>query len=291
VHTRISGVADHFANDDEHALGIVRQIVANLHRELPRQWDTCEARAPKYDPREIYGIIPADSRMGYDVREIIARLVDASEFHEFKARYGTTLVTGFARIEGHPVGILANNGILFSESALKGAHFIELCVQRGTPLLFLQNITGFMVGKQYENGGIAKDGAKLVTAVACAEVPKFTVVIGGSFGAGNYGMCGRAYSPRQLWMWPNARISVMGGPQAASVLSTVKGEMTPQEKAEFERPILEKYEHEGSPYYSTARLWDDGIIDPLDTRKVIAMGLDAAAHAPIAPTDYGVFRM
>ena len=291
VHTRISGVADHFANDDEHALGIVRSVVANLHRELPRQWDTCEPRPPKYDPREIYGIIPADTRIGYDVREVIARLVDASEFHEFKARYGTTLVTGFARIEGHPVGIIANNGILFSESALKGAHFIELCVQRGTPLLFLQNITGFMVGKQYENGGIAKDGAKLVTAVACAEVPKFTVIIGGSFGAGNYGMNGRAYSPRQLWMWPNARISVMGGPQAASVLSTVKGDMTPEQKAEFERPILEKYEHEGSPYYSTARLWDDGIIDPLDTRKVIAMGLDAAAHAPIPPTNYGVFRM
>ena len=291
VHTRVSGVADHFANDDEHALGIVREIVANLHRELPLAWDACEPVPPKYDPREIYGVIPADSRTGYDVREIIARLVDGSEFHEFKARYGTTLVTGFARIEGHPIGILANNGILFSESALKGAHFIELCVQRGTPLLFLQNITGFMVGKQYENGGIAKDGAKLVTAVACAEVPKFTVVIGGSFGAGNYGMCGRAYSPRQLWMWPNARISVMGGPQAASVLSTVKGEMTPEQKAEFERPILEKYEHEGSPYYSTARLWDDGIIDPLDTRNVIAMGLDAAAHAPIAPTNYGVFRM
>ncbi len=291
VHTRISGVADHFADDDEHALGIVRSIVANLHRELPRQWDTCEPRAPKYDPREIYGVIPADSRTGYDVREVISRLVDASEFHEFKARYGTTLVTGFARIEGHPVGIIANNGILFSESALKGAHFIELCVQRGTPLLFLQNITGFMVGKQYENGGIAKDGAKLVTAVACAEVPKFTVVIGGSFGAGNYGMCGRAYSPRQLWMWPNARISVMGGPQAASVLSTVKGEMTPEQKAEFERPILEKYEHEGSPYYSTARLWDDGIIDPLDTRKVIAIGLEAAANAPIPATNYGVFRM
>jgi acetyl-CoA carboxylase carboxyltransferase component len=291
VHTRISGVADHFANDDEHALGIVRSVVANLHRELPRQWDTCEPHPPNYDPREIYGIIPADTRVGYDVREIIARLVDGSEFHEFKARYGTTLVTGFARIEGHPIGIIANNGILFSESALKGAHFIELCVQRGTPILFLQNITGFMVGKQYENGGIAKDGAKLVTAVACAEVPKFTVIIGGSFGAGNYGMCGRAYSPRQLWMWPNARISVMGGPQAASVLSTVKGDMTPEQKAEFERPILEKYEHEGSPYYSTARLWDDGIIDPLDTRKVIAMGLDAAAHAPIAPTGYGVFRM
>jgi acetyl-CoA carboxylase carboxyltransferase component len=291
VHTRISGVADHFANDDEHALGIVRSVVANLHRELPRQWDTCEPRPPKFDPREIYGIIPADSRIGYDVREVITRLVDDSDFHEFKARYGTTLVTGFARIEGHPIGVIANNGILFSESALKGAHFIELCVQRGTPLLFLQNITGFMVGRQYENGGIAKDGAKLVTAVACAEVPKFTVVIGGSFGAGNYGMCGRAYSPRQLWMWPNARISVMGGPQAASVLSTVKGRMSPEEKAEFERPILEKYEHEGSPYYSTARLWDDGIIDPLDTRKVIAIGLDAAANAPIASTNYGVFRM
>jgi 3-methylcrotonyl-CoA carboxylase beta subunit len=291
VHTRISGVADHFANDDEHALGIVRSVVANLHREHPRQWDTCEPVAPKLDPREIYGIIPDDNRIGYDVREVIARLVDASDFHEFKARYGTTLVTGFARIEGHPIGIIANNGILFSESSLKGAHFIELCVQRGTPLLFLQNITGFMVGKRYENGGIAKDGAKLVTAVACAEVPKFTIVIGGSFGAGNYGMCGRAYSPRQLWMWPNARISVMGGPQAASVLSTVKGQMSPAEKAEFERPILEKYEHEGSPYYSTARLWDDGIIDPLDTRKVIAIGLDAAAHAPIAPTNYGVFRM
>jgi acetyl-CoA carboxylase carboxyltransferase component len=291
VHTRISGVADHFANDDEHALAIVRSIVANLHLELPLQWDAREPVLPKYDPREIYGIIPADSRTGYDVREVIARLVDASEFHEFKARYGTTLVTGFARIEGHPIGIIANNGILFSESALKGAHFIELCVQRGTPLLFLQNITGFMVGKEYENGGIAKDGAKLVMAVACAEVPKFTVVIGGSFGAGNYGMCGRAYSPRQLWMWPNARISVMGGPQAASVLSTVKGEMTPENKAEFERPILEKYEREGSPYFSTARLWDDGIIDPLDTRKVIAIGLEAAAHAPLGRTNFGIFRM
>ncbi len=291
VHTRISGVADHFALNDEHALALLRRTVANLHRELPRQWDTSPPRAPKLDPREMYGIIPADSRVGYDVREIILRLVDDSDFHEFKSRYGTTLVTGFARIEGHPVGILANNGILFSESALKGAHFIELCVQRGTPLLFLQNITGFMVGRQYENGGIAKDGAKLVTAVACAEVPKFTVVIGGSFGAGNYGMCGRAYSPRQLWMWPNARISVMGGAQAASVLSTVKGDLSADEKAKFERPILDKYEHEGSPYYSTARLWDDGIIDPLDTRKVLSIGLDAAAHAPIPRTNYGVFRM
>jgi acetyl-CoA carboxylase carboxyltransferase component len=291
VHTRISGVADHFANDDPHAIGIVREIVRNLHRELPRQWDRQEARPPKYDPADIYGVVPADSRIGYDVREIVARLVDASEFHEFKARYGTTLVCGFAHIEGHPIGILANNGILFSESALKGAHFIELCTQRGTPLLFLQNITGFMVGKAYENGGIAKDGAKLVTAVACAEVPKFTVVIGGSFGAGNYGMCGRAYSPRQLWMWPNARISVMGGAQAASVLSTVKGEMTPQERAAFEAPILEKYEREGNPYYSTARLWDDGIIDPLDTRRVIAIGLDAAANAPLPATHFGIFRM
>jgi acetyl-CoA carboxylase carboxyltransferase component len=291
VHTRVSGVADHFANDDNHALAIVRDIVSNLHLELPRQWDRVEPLEPKYDPRELYGVVPSDSRIGYDAHEIIARLVDASEFHEFKARYGTTLVCGFARIEGHPVGILANNGILFSESALKGAHFIELCTQRGTPLVFLQNITGFMVGRDYENRGIAKDGAKLVTAVACAEVPKFTVVIGGSFGAGNYGMCGRAYSPRQLWMWPNARISVMGGPQAASVLSTVRGNLSPEEKVAFEAPILEKYEREGSPYYSTARLWDDGIIDPLDTRRVLAIGLDAAAHAPQPRTHFGVFRM
>ena len=291
VHTRISGVADHFANDDAHALAIVRSVVANLHREMPLQWDTIEPRPPQYDPHEIYGIIPADSRVGYDVREVIARLVDGSDFHEFKARYGITLACGFARIEGHPIGIVANNGILFSESALKGAHFIELCVQRGTPLLFLQNITGFMVGKEYENGGIAKDGAKLVTAVACAEVPKFTVIIGGSFGAGNYGMCGRAYSPRQLWMWPNARISVMGGPQAASVLSTVKGDLSPAEKAAFEAPILAKYETEGSPYYSTARIWDDGIIDPLDTRRAIALGLEAAANAPLPETHFGVFRM
>jgi acetyl-CoA carboxylase carboxyltransferase component len=291
VHTRISGVADHFAEDDSHALALVREIVRNLHLERPRQWDRTDPAPPSHNPREIYGIIPADSRTGYDVREIIVRLVDASDFAEFKSRYGTTLVCGFARIEGHPVGILANNGILFSESALKGAHFIELCTQRGTPLLFLQNITGFMVGREYENRGIAKDGAKLVMAVACAEVPKFTVVIGGSFGAGNYGMCGRAYAPRQLWMWPNARISVMGGPQAASVLSTVKGDMTPEERTAFEAPILEKYEREGSPYYSTARLWDDGIIDPLDTRRVIAIGLDAAAHAPQPRTQFGVFRM
>jgi len=291
VHTRISGVADHLAENDEHALAIVREIVRNLHRELPTQWDRALPQAPAVDVSELYATIPADSRVGYDVREVIARLVDASEFHEFKARYGTTLVCGFAAIEGHPVGILANNGILFSESALKGAHFIELCAQRGTPLVFLQNITGFMVGKEYENGGIAKDGAKLVMAVACAEVPKFTVVIGGSFGAGNYGMCGRAFAPRQLWMWPNARISVMGGPQAAGVLSTVKGDLTPEEKTAFEAPILEKYEREGSPYYSTARLWDDGVIDPLDTRRVLAIGLAAAANAPQPPTTFGIFRM
>ncbi len=292
VHTRISGVADHFADDDAHALAIVREIVRNLHLETPRPMGPRRSRSRRsttrarstasFRPTAAPATTCARSSRGSSTR---------SEFHEFKSRYGTTLVCGFARIEGHPIGILANNGILFSESALKGAHFIELCAQRGTPLLFLQNITGFMVGKEYENRGIAKDGAKLVMAVACAEVPKFTVVIGGSFGAGNYGMCGRAYSPRQLWMWPNARISVMGGPQAASVLSTVKGEMTPEEKAAFEAPILEKYEREGNPYYSTARLWDDGIIDPLDTRRVIAIGLDAAAHAPQPRTHFGVFRM
>ena len=291
VHTRVSGVADHFAENDLHALAIVRGVVSELHLQHPQQWDLAEPVPPAHDPAEVYGIIPEDTRHAYDVREIVARMVDASRFHEFKARYGTTLVCGFARIEGHPVGIVANNGILFSESALKAAHFIELCCQRGTPLVFLQNITGFMVGKQYENGGIAKDGAKMVTAVATANVPKFTVIIGGSFGAGNYGMCGRAYAPRQLWMWPNARISVMGGPQAASVLSTVKGEMAPEEKAAFEQPILEKYEREGSPYYSTARLWDDGIIDPLDTRRVLALGLRAAAHSPVPPVRFGVFRM
>jgi 3-methylcrotonyl-CoA carboxylase beta subunit len=300
VHTRLSGVADHLADDDEHALGIVREIVAHLGRPAPPAWDVAAASPPLSDPREIYGIVPSDLRVGYDVREIVARLVDASEFHEFKARYGTTLVCGFARIEGHPVGILANNGVLFSESALKGAHFIQLCVQRGTPLVFLQNISGFMVGKEYENHGIAKDGAKLVTAVACAEVPKFTVIIGGSFGAGNYGMCGRAYSPRQLWMWPNARISVMGGEQAASTLLTVRmeadrekkdGKMSAQQQEKFKAPILEKYETEGSPYYSTARLWDDGIIDPLDTRRVLAIGLRAASRGPRGETAFGVFRM
>ncbi|MEO6990241.1 MAG: carboxyl transferase domain-containing protein [Candidatus Baltobacteraceae bacterium] len=291
VHTRISGVADHYADDDEHALALVRSIVANLAPPPLRPRDTTDPAPPAYPEHEIYGVIPSDSRTGYDVRELIARLIDGSLFHEFKPRYGATLVCGFARIEGHPVGILANNGILFSESALKGTHFIELCAQRETPLVFLQNITGFMVGKEYENRGIAKDGAKLVTAVACAEVPKFTVIVGGSFGAGNYGMCGRAFSPRQLWMWPNARISVMGGQQAASVLSTVRGALSAEEKIAFEAPILEKYEREGSPYYSTARLWDDGVIDPLDTRRVLALGLEAALYKAPVPTHFGVFRM
>ncbi|MEA2721771.1 MAG: 3-methylcrotonyl-CoA carboxylase beta subunit [Candidatus Eremiobacteraeota bacterium] len=300
VHTRISGVADHYAVDDEHALGIVRQVVDNLDRRPYDAWPMSEPRPPARDPHEIYGIIPSDARQSYDVHEIIARIVDGSDFAEFKARYGTTLVCGFAHIEGHPVGILANNGILFSESALKGAHFIELCCQRGIPLVFLQNITGFMIGKEYENRGIAKDGAKLVTAVACAEVPKFTVVIGGSFGAGNYGMSGRAYSPRMLWMWPNARISVMGGVQAASTLLTVrmnadaekhKPTLSDDEQAAFKKPILDKYETEGSPYYSTARIWDDGIIDPLDTRQVLAIGLRAARYKEPKPTKFGVFRM
>jgi acetyl-CoA carboxylase carboxyltransferase component len=300
VHTRISGVADHYAVDDEHALGIVRQVVDHLDRRPYDAWPVREPNPPARDPREMYGVIPADARQSYDVREIIARIVDGSEFAEFKARYGATLVCGFAHIEGHPVGILANNGILFSESALKGAHFIELCCQRGIPLVFLQNITGFMIGKEYENRGIAKDGAKLVTAVACAEVPKFTVVIGGSFGAGNYGMNGRAYEPRQLWMWPNARISVMGGVQAASTLLTVrmnadaekkKPALSDEEQAAFKQPILDKYETEGNPYYSTARIWDDGIIDPLDTRRVLAIGLRAARYKEPKPTKFGVFRM
>ena len=300
VHTRISGVADHYAVDDEHALGIVRQIVAHLDRRPHDPWPVREPRPPARDAAELYGIIPADARQSYDVREIIARIVDGSDFAEFKARYGATLVCGFAHIEGHPVGILANNGILFSESALKGAHFIELCCKRGIPLVFLQNITGFMIGKEYENRGIAKDGAKLVTAVASAEVPKFTVVLGGSFGAGNYGMCGRAYSPRQLWMWPNARISVMGGMQAASTLLTVRMNadaekhnpaLSPEEQAAFKQPILDKYESEGSPYYSTARMWDDGIIDPVDTRRVLAIGLRAARYRVAQATNFGVFRM
>ena len=300
VHTRISGVADHYAVDDEHALGLVRQVVEHLDRRPFDAWPMHEPRPPARDPRELYGIVPSDPRQSYDVREIIARIVDGSDFAEFKARYGSTLVCGFAHLEGHPVGILANNGILFSESALKGAHFIELCCQRGIPLVFLQNITGFMIGREYEHRGIAKDGAKLVTAVACAEVPKFTVVIGGSFGAGNYGMAGRAYSPRQLWMWPNARISVMGGQQAASTLLTVRMNadaekkqppLSSDEQAALKQPILDKYETEGNPYYSTARIWDDGIIDPLDTRAVLALGLRAARYKAPKETKFGVFRM
>jgi 3-methylcrotonyl-CoA carboxylase beta subunit len=284
VHARLSGVADHYATSDEHALALVREIVRNL--SLPPKdppWDVASAEEPAADPAELYGLIPTDFRHQVDPRELIARLVDGSRFHEFKALYGETLVCGFARIEGYPVGILANNGVLFGESAAKGAHFVELACKRRVPLVFLQNITGFMVGKEYEAGGIARDGAKLVTAVACAEVPKFTVVVGGSFGAGNYGMCGRAYSPRQLWMWPNARISVMGGEQAATVLTMV-GDADPDE-------IRAKYEAEGNPYYSTARLWDDGIIDPLDTRRVLALGIAAALNAPIPETTFGVFRM
>jgi acetyl-CoA carboxylase carboxyltransferase component len=284
VHARQSGVADHYAASDEHALAITRRIVANAHtppRALP--WERAAPEPPAVDPGDMYGLIPDDHRTQTDAREVIARIVDGSRFDEFKALYGETLVCGFGRIEGYPVGILANNGVLFAESAQKGAHFIELACARRIPLVFLQNITGFMVGKEYEAGGIARDGAKLVTAVACAEVPKFTVVIGGSFGAGNYGMCGRAYAPRQLWMWPNARISVMGGEQAATVLSLV-GDEDPDE-------IRRKYELEGNPYYSTARLWDDGIIDPLDTRRVLALGISAALNAPIPETRFGVFRM
>ena len=298
VHTRISGVADHYAASDEDALALVRAAVARL-APARRAFEPEPAQAPAYDPAGIYGIVPSDPRVAYDVREIVARLVDDALFDEFKPLFGSTLVCGFARLEGYAVGIVANNGILFSESALKGAHFIELCAQRGTPLVFLQNITGFMIGKEYEHRGIAKDGAKLVMAVACAEVPKFTVVIGGSFGAGNYGMCGRAFAPRQLWMWPNARISVMGGSQAASTLLTVrvdaeraKGrELDEAEQSAITAPILEKYEREGSAYYSSARLWDDGVIDPLDTRRVLAIGLRAAACAPAKETRFGVFRM
>ena len=299
VHTRRSGVADHFAENDEHALAIVRSIMENLNAEKSPPWTVEEPEEPLYDAEDIYGIVPRDYRQGYDVREVIARIVDGSRLHEFKPLYGETLVCGFARIMGMPAGILANNGILFSESALKGSHFIELCASRGIPLVFLQNITGFMVGRAYEAGGIAKDGAKMVMAVANAGVPKFTVIVGGSFGAGNYGMCGRAYSPRFLWMWPNARISVMGGAQAANVLLTVQEdnleregrEMTDEEREELKRPILEKYEEEGNPYHSTARLWDDGVIDPVDTRMVLALGLSAAANAPIEATRFGIFRM
>jgi acetyl-CoA carboxylase carboxyltransferase component len=284
VHARQSGVADHYATSDEHALALVREIVRNLNladKDLP--WGLTPPEEPAADPAELYGLIPTDFRQQVDPRELIARLVDGSRFHEFKALYGETLVCGFARIEGYPVAVLANNGVLFGESAAKGAHFVELACKRKVPLVFLQNITGFMVGKEYEAGGIARDGAKLVTAVACAEVPKFTVIVGGSFGAGNYGMCGRAYSPRQLWMWPNARISVMGGEQAATVLTMV-GDADPDE-------IRAKYEAEGNPYHSTARLWDDGIIDPLDTRRVLALGIAAALNAPIPETTFGIFRM
>ncbi len=300
VHTRISGVADHLAENDAHALEITRSIVANLGGVKVLPADRIEPEEPARDPKEIYGVIPADVRQPYEVREVIACLVDGSRFQEFKARYGTTLVCGFARLSGFLLGIVANNGILFSESALKATHFIQMCTRRKIPLLFLQNITGFMVGRKYEQGGIAKDGAKMVHAVANAAVPKFTVIIGGSFGAGNYGMCGRAYSPRFLWMWPNARISVMGGEQAASVLSTVKQEqlgragkarMTEQQVAEFERPTREKYEREGSPYYSTARLWDDGILDPAETRTALGLAISAAYNAPVEETEFGVFRM
>ena len=284
VHTRRSGVADHFATSDEHALAIARRIVADAHYRKPEEpWTRPPAEPPAIDPSDLYGLIPDDHRTQLDPREVIARIVDGSRFDEFKALYGETLVCGWAHIEGYPVGILANNGVLFAESAQKGAHFIELACSRRVPLVFLQNITGFMVGKEYEAGGIARDGAKLVMAVACAEVPKFTVVVGGSFGAGNYGMCGRAYSPRQLWMWPNARISVMGGEQAAAVLTMV-GDAEPE-------AIEAKYEAEGNPYYSTARLWDDGVLDPLDTRRVLAMGISAALNAPIPETTFGVFRM
>ncbi|WP_420549489.1 carboxyl transferase domain-containing protein [Curvivirga sp.] len=299
VHCRVSGVADHYARDDAHALSIARRVVSNLNKKKDIFLDVREPKDPLYAPEELYGVIPADSRKPFDVREIIARIVDGSEFDEFKALYGTTLVCGFAHIWGYPVGIIANNGILFSESAQKGAHFIELCTQRNIPLVFLQNITGFMVGQKYESGGIAKDGAKLVTAVATTHVPKFTILIGGSFGAGNYGMCGRAYSPRFLWMWPNSRISVMGGEQAASVLATVKedgmartGETwTDEEREAFMDPVRAQYEHQGHPYYASARLWDDGVIDPKDTRMVLGLGLSTSMNAPLADQRFGIFRM
>jgi 3-methylcrotonyl-CoA carboxylase beta subunit len=300
VHTRLSGVADHLAENDHHALALARSVVANLNWRKPDQLKLLPPRPPKADPAELHGVIPVDARKPFDVREIIARIVDGSEFDEFKARYGTTLVCGFAHIEGMPVGIVANNGVLFGESAMKGAHFIELCCQRKVPLVFLQNITGFMVGRKHEAEGIAKHGAKMVTAVATATVPKFTVIIGGSFGAGNYGMCGRAYSPRFLWMWPNARISVMGGEQAASVLATVKrdgieakgGAWSADEEAAFKKPILEQFEQQAHPYYASARLWDDGVIDPADTRRVLALGLSASLNAPIPERpQFGIFRM
>jgi 3-methylcrotonyl-CoA carboxylase beta subunit len=299
VHTRLSGVADHLAQNDMHALAIARASVASLNWSKAHAQRVVEPRAPLFDAAELHGVIPVDTKKPYDVREIIARIVDASEFDEFKARYGQTLVTGFAHIEGMPVGIVANNGVLFSESALKGAHFIELCCQRKVPLVFLQNITGFMVGKKYEAEGIAKHGAKMVTAVSTATVPKFTVIIGGSFGAGNYGMCGRAYSPRFLWMWPNARISVMGGEQAAAVLATVKrdgieakgGAWSAEEEAAFKQPILDQFAVQAHPYYASARLWDDGVIDPAHTRRVLALAISASLNAPIPEPKFGVFRM
>ena len=299
VHTRVSGVADHYAENDAHALAIARRIVGNLNWQKRPAVSLGEPRPPLHPADELYGVIPTDARKPFDVREIIARIVDGSDFDEFKARYGTTIVCGFARLWGYPLGIVANNGILFSESSLKTAHFVELCAQRGVPLLFLQNITGFMVGRKYENGGIARDGAKMVTAVACANVPKFTVVIGGSFGAGNYGMCGRAYSPRLLWMWPNARISVMGGEQAANVLATVRRDgleaagktWSADDEEAFKAPIREQYERQGHPYYASARLWDDGVIDPADTRRVLGLGLSAALNAHPEPTRFGIFRM
>ncbi len=299
THTKYSGVADHLADNDEHALQLVRDIVAQLPPPRERAWVVSEPTPPVVDPAQLYGVVPAELTVPYDAREIIARIVDGSEFHEFKQDFGATLVTGFARIDGHPVGIIANNGVLFSESALKGAHFIELCDKRKVPLLFLQNITGFMVGKEYEMGGIAKHGAKMVNAVACARVPKLTVIVGGSFGAGNYSMSGRAYSPRFLWSWPASRISVMGGPQAASVLATVRrtqledagSAWSESDEATFKAPVLEQYERQGSPYYATARLWDDGIIDPADTRMVVSLALEVCSRAPMDDVSYGVFRM
>jgi 3-methylcrotonyl-CoA carboxylase beta subunit len=299
LHARTSGVTDHLADDDAHALELVRSIVATLGPRPDTPWEVAPPAEPEVPASELYGVVPTDSRTPYDVREVIARIVDGSRFREFKALYGNTLVTGFARVHGHPVGIIANNGILFSESALKGAHFIELCDQRRIPLVFLQNISGFMVGREYEAGGIAKDGAKMVTAVSCARVPKLTVIIGGSFGAGNYAMAGRAYSPRFLWMWPNARISVMGGEQAATVLATIRRDQleargeswSADDEEAFKEPIRDQYEHQGHPYYSTARLWDDGVIDPLDTRMVLGLALSACANAPLDDVRYGVFRM
>lgn len=299
VHTRISGVADHLADSDHHALDLARRAIGNLNRRKTHHLAVIDSTEPHYDPSELHGVIPADLKTPYDVREVIARIVDNSDFDEFKKRYGVTLVCGFAHIYGMPVGIVANNGVLFSESALKGTHFIELCSQRGIPLVFLQNITGFMVGQKYENGGIAKDGAKMVTAVSCARVPKFTVIIGGSFGAGNYGMCGRGFDPRFLWMWPNARISVMGGAQAAGVLASVKRaslerdgqSWSAADEEAFKKPILEQYEAEGNPYYASARLWDDGVIDPADTRRVLGLAISASLNAPVEETRYGVFRM